>query len=148
MSVDPTYNKDYYRENKEEILRKRREKYHSDQEYRRRVLDRAKKYHKKHRIRRSFPPGIYVSHGGEKYFRASFIARMLNKHIQTLYYYKRQGVLPATGYSTAGGRELYSKKQAKTLRRVFRAHVASDSLKAVAERIKQEWEHGGDVVVR
>jgi DNA-binding transcriptional ArsR family regulator len=48
MVYDPVYYKMYYARNREKILSKRREKYHTDEEYRRKCIEYAKRYNRLH----------------------------------------------------------------------------------------------------
>jgi DNA-binding transcriptional MerR regulator len=50
MNSTPTnYNSQYYEQNKDEISEKRRSRYHEDEEYRQKAMERAKEYYKRNR---------------------------------------------------------------------------------------------------
>jgi len=48
MTYDPLYYQSYYKANRDRIAKKRREKYYSDEEYRRRRIEYAKRYNRLH----------------------------------------------------------------------------------------------------
>jgi len=114
LNSERKYQRDYYEKNKEEILRKRREKYQGDAEYRAKVMERARKYRKKQcplteiRGRKKGPlPPVRVNAKSGKLVQAystGYVADKLGITMQTLRKWVRKGKIPETPYWISTGR--------------------------------------------
>jgi hypothetical protein len=143
-----TYKK-WYTENKERLLSERKEKYHSDPEYRRRrIREASESYYRRRQEPKEIADRrlIQTTSGGE-FFSIGKVSDLIGKKIQTIREYHRNGVIPQPQYSNTRGWRLYSRRQAELLMRVFSAFDDKDddsvtSLSHVSVLVRKEWKDG------
>ena len=107
MADRKEYNATYYGKNKDELLEKKRARYHSDPEYRQRQIEAARAYRKK--VSENKPP-ITVEYGDSRAFayRVRVLAERVNRSVSTINHWQRLGVLPQTPFYSDGGHRLYT----------------------------------------
>ena len=150
MTGDKDYYKDYYKENRAELLEQRRERYRRDAAYRKRAKERARLRYRRMKLRkkRSRPrsgPGVRVERG-RSYYSVSAVADVIGRDRQAVYAYHKKGIIPDTGI-WFGKRRFYSERQFSIIKRAFsQARVVSrlsrGDLEEIGEKINRLWSSG------
>lgn len=111
------YFRKYYEENRDEINRKRRQRYNNDDDYRDRSLAASKRYREKRRKKgrvRVARLGQARSHetgdGGKiQLFSVGVFSSFIGRSAQSLSHWERRGIMPYTPYRDTRGYRLYSR---------------------------------------
>ena len=107
------YNQSYYERNKAKILARKKERYHSDPDYR----DQVKK--DSARRRRSNSNGaVKVTVLGQEVdaWRARVLADRVGRSVSTINYWQTHGTIPETPLLTPGGYRLYTDKMIEAVK--------------------------------
>jgi hypothetical protein len=144
----PGYFQGYYSENKEQILKARRERYASDPEYREKVLKSSREYRKNQRrtprvkTRRYQKPIVGTSADGTEVQLCSVgaLAIRLQRSVQAINHWQKKELIPETPYQDGRGFRFYTPAMMDAIatevgakRRLF--PVDPD----MRERIRQKW---------
>jgi hypothetical protein len=131
--------KTYYEQHKEEINRRRREKYNLNPERRQTVLDQNKDYYR--RVRRKPGASRTVVHSSTgNFFSMSVVATRINRKPATIREYHRQGVLPEPLHYDTRGWRLYTKAQVLLLIKAFADYDAKKLTKAeLTQTLAKGW---------
>jgi len=106
MANRPGYFQGYYKENKEEILQKRKERYQNDPDYREKVLQSSRDYRRNQRkdprvkTRRFQKPieGVSADGTGVRLHSVGALAILLQRSVQAINHWQKKGLLPDTPY--------------------------------------------------
>jgi len=138
--------KEWYEDNRERLSVKRKAKYRNDPEYRRKALERARRYYKLKR-KKMVPADrrLVVAPDGSRYLTIGKLSKLINRSIQTIRAYHRQGVIPNVRHTDGRGWRLYTPGQAALLRKVFRAFDEGKlgSLEQVKRVVHKYWDRVG-----
>lgn len=116
MANRPGYFQGYYEENKDEILRKRKERYWNDPEYRDKVLQSSRDHRRNQRrdprvkTRRFQKPITGESADGTEVQLHSVgaLAILLQRSVQAINHWQKKGLLPDTPYRDSRGFRFYT----------------------------------------
>ena len=133
--------KTYYEKNKAKINAKRRRKYRTDSQYRKKVLARSRKYQKTKKTEQ-LPPGVVRGEGGRLYGTVGRAAMMMGLSPNTIRSYERRGVLPPASHYDDRGYRLYTVAQLTLLKVEYRRwrRLKVKSLESFTERVFERWE--------
>jgi hypothetical protein len=114
--------KEWWDKNKERLNKERREKYHSDPEFRQLAKEKSRRNYRIVR-RRDNPVDRYAIRdaNGNRYWTIGRIARIINRPIPTIRSYHIAGVLPEPTVVDSRKWRLYTSAQAALLRQAFKA---------------------------
>lgn len=113
------YWKDYWSDNRDVILQKRRDKYNNDPEYKQKMKDIRRDNYEKNKVLKvkkpssefvvsSVPPVIMEVHGKKiMMFDVEYFAKRIGRSVATVRYWERRGILPKTPFRK-GRKCLYS----------------------------------------
>lgn len=140
MSATRSYNKNYYLENREDLLADRRRRYQEDANYRMRVKQQARRRYRQKRTKKE-EQAVVVE---EKLFPISVLAKAIKRKVETVRDYHKKGVIPNSYYRDSRGWRMYTRDQILALVKIFSAFDNSDnlvivSLSDVAKKIKGVW---------
>lgn len=148
MANRPGYFQGYYQENKDTILKARRDRYASDPEYREKVLKSSREYRRNQRreprvkTRRYQKPIIKTSADGTEVQLCSVgaLAIRLQRSVQAINHWQKKELIPDTPYRDGRGFRFYTPAMMDAIsvevgskRRLF--PVDPD----MRERIRQQW---------
>lgn len=154
MANRPGYFADWYKTNKAALSRRRKVRYHNDEEYRDAILVASRDYRKRVRSEKPDtlpsvgfpePEAIKLEGGGEIVgFTIRALASYVGRGIQAVNAWHKRGVLPDTPYRDARGKRRYTIEQMEAVRRILGSKRQSYHLNAaVAEEIRMAWAGGG-----
>lgn len=148
------YQKAYYESRKEELSRKRKEKYHSDPEYRASVIRRSVEYRKKLQNDRKTLVQLGVIPDARKFLRREFVvfkgkevpaygichvADVVGRNRRTIKLWVDTGIIPDTGFKSKWGSMLFTEEMVDVIHQcvstVDRVRVDSD----MRDRIIEGW---------
>ncbi len=136
--------KEWYAENKEDLLRKRRERYRKDKAYKAKQRAHARAYYD--RVERVTEPKDrrIIKSGRTMFLTIGQLSESMNRDIQTIRAYHRNRVLPEPTAFDGRGWRLYTKRQVALITKVFKRFDEGKlkSLAEVAEIIFDKWERG------
>ncbi len=118
------YYQKYYEDNKDDINDKRRKRYESDDDYRKRVLKHSQTYRDKKRGRPKVRmPRInqvktcQAGDGGEvQLFSVGAFATFVQRSVQSISHWEKQGLLPPTPFRDTRGHRLYTRSMIEAVR--------------------------------
>jgi hypothetical protein len=131
MANPPGYFDKYYEEKKDDINRKRKDRYHNDPDYRKRVLKASRDYRDKKRreqgprvrMPRHQIPLVRRVQGGEiQLFSVGFFALRLGRSVQSLNHWEKTEpypLLPVTPYRDERGFRYYTIEMMDVVKRVI-----------------------------
>lgn len=133
--------KDWYEENREELLARRRATYRSNPEYREKRIEDAKERYRRTRRHREIEDRRVIQREDEQFYSIGRLGEIIDRSIQTIREYHRNDVIPAPTHFDSRGWRLYSISQVELLRRTFAAFDRSEfsSLSEVARVLAEEW---------
>lgn len=152
-----SYNKDYYKQHKDEIAERRRRKYEEDEEYRKRRLEAAQKYREKKQrererkasrkgkeyVRRRGGPRkpVEIEIGGEVElgYTISVLAKKSKRSLATIRSWRNKGIFPVTPFQTQRGDTLYTMPMIKILCSVLRQYARMTSDSVFREAVENRW---------
>lgn len=116
MANRPGYFQGYYKENRDKILKSRRERYENDTEYRDKVLKSSRDYRKNQRreprvkTRRYQKPIVGTSADGTQVQLCSVgaLAILLQRSVQAINHWQKKGLIPETPYRDERGFRFYT----------------------------------------
>lgn len=141
MSATKSYNKQYYRDNRADLLADRRRRYQEDAEYRGRVKQQARShYHRRHTAKKESA----VVAVERKLFPISKLAKAINRKVETVRDYHKKGILQDSYYRDSRGWRMYTRDQILALSKIFSAFDNHNdpeirTLVDVAEKVKEVW---------
>lgn len=142
MTWDP---KEHYEQNKDEISKKRRERYKTDPVYRQKRQSKALKYYDT-RVKRSIPIDrrTILTEDGTRLMSIGRVARLIGRTIDSIRHYHKDGIIPEPLFFDSRGWRLYTPKQAMLLRGAFRRLDDEEdwrvrTLKDVSRLVTAEW---------
>lgn len=101
------YNKNYYAENRDRILEKKRGRYHEDAGYREQCKAQARERRMEHKENRE-DPMIEVGGIRSAAFPVRVLSERIGKSVSTINHWQRTGTIPATPFYSGGGHRLYT----------------------------------------
>lgn len=137
-------------------LKRRRERYHADPEYREKCRERAMEYHRKKMLESPHTASQTLFRGadGVMYSTLGRVAALVNRSPWTLRHYIRTGVIPPATFrderNTVGNaRRLYSPNQVDAFVRIFAMFDARQlrSMDEVGAMLRKEFGDGKRKVV-
>ena len=134
--------KDYYKENREKLLARRRKRYQTDPEYRKlRQRDALGYYNRK--VKRAVPSVRTILYRrGRKYFTIGLLAKFIHRDEDTIRRYHRSGILPPTTVKHKDGWRLYTEAQVNLLQRAFQLLDQEDkkiNLQTLRDLVRRKW---------
>ena len=123
----------------------RRERYHADSAYRKRVRQQSNNYYHE-KVKRDVPlDRTIIKEGDKKYFSIGKIAPLINRKVQTVRAYHRRGIIPTPSFFDKRGWRLWDRDQALLLKKVFKkfddpSDVTVRTLRDVRKMLHTEWE--------
>ena len=152
MATDKEYLKKYYKENREEMLRKRKERYENDPKYRAKVQAATRRSKQRRRVglkkrtlgqidRRHRRPRITVINGQRvEVFSRGTLAEYVGFAPTTLGSWQQRGVLPTPTMVDEEGKWWFSEEyMAKFLKIVKKFRTAGWSLDEFAAIVVENW---------
>lgn len=128
MPNRPGYYEQWYKENRDEVAKKRKQRYESDPDYREMVLERSAKYRERQRevtqvrVPRHHKPRMFQREGDEKkvpLYSIGAFASYINRSVQSINHWESNGLLPRTPYRVGKrGFRYYSAEMMEVVRRV------------------------------
>lgn len=134
---------DWYQKNKVKISRARRLKYRLDQEHRERMKQTARDGYAKRMMRQPRPDrNVLVGTDRRTFVTIGGLSKRINRSIQTIRGYHRDGFFPDASFSDVRGWRLYSEAQVLLLKKTFQKFDEKKikSLKEVAKILRLGWE--------
>jgi len=136
----------WYKDNKEEYNRKRRERYASDKKYRKRAIENSERYRKEGAIQTRGDSGAYRKYKGVQVrtFRIGEVSKMIQRSAQTIRQWEIDKLIPRPVFKDTKHR-IYTEHQAKLLSDF--ADVTRNNRDApkvvlqAAKRLRGEWRH-------
>jgi len=120
------YWSEYWGKNRDDILKRRRDRYNSDPEYKKRMQEIRKRNYEKNKVLKVKKPEsdfvsirskpIILELNGQKMlmYDIEYFAKKIGRSVATVRYWERKGILPKTPYK--GSRKcLYSKEMIKAV---------------------------------
>ena len=107
----------YYGKNKEDINRRRRERYRANPELRKRVKKRNEKYYEENKTERSDRRIVKSKKG--VFFSMGVFSKSINRKPQTVREYHRDGVIPDPLHFDTRGWRLYTRSQTLLAKQLF-----------------------------
>jgi hypothetical protein len=115
------YFKDWYERNKEDLNRRRREKYHTNPDYRKTQIQNAKKRYSEDQSRSVVADRrVLRNDDGQRFWSIGVLSETINRTIQTIRGYHRNDFIPSPTHYDSRGWRLYTSHQINLLQRVFR----------------------------
>jgi hypothetical protein len=158
------YFQNYYLDHKQDLSKKRHERYHTDPEYRERAKRAAREYRRRKKEERDrlraegkLPPArpkgprkpTTVMVNGDKCtaYTVTITAQRLNRSVDTINYWTKAGLLPATPIRSKRGDRLYTDAMILVMQMAIsrRGKIALRD-KTFREEIERGWEDAGVVV--
>lgn len=145
---ESSYNASYYQQHKEKILAARAQRYRTDPEYREKTMHAA--IERKKRLRAEAIPKPRKKLGLEsvthliqigdqdvevEMFTSGQLARFMDRTIQTIRLWEKNGILPKALYRTSSGSRLYTALQVQELVKALASAKRGDGVSLVRERI-------------
>lgn len=152
MANRPGYFKTYYSEKKDEILKGRQDRYKSDPEYRDRVLKSSRDYRTRQRNeprikmpRHQRPLVLQNAEGKDVHlFSVGFFGVLLQRSVQALNHWERNGLMPPTPYRDTRGFRYFTRSmmvavrdEVGTKKRLFPVDPT------MCQRIRERWVASG-----
>ena len=140
------YFKRYYKENREDIIRKRREQYASDSDYaesvKRNIEESRKRSSKGKQRRKKIPYPVYKNEifVGDGY-TLWIVAERTGKPLHVLRHWIKVGLMPQSPFKTESGRVLYTEDMADVVADAVRKRKGAQIRKG-NNRFKREIEEG------
>jgi len=155
MANPPGYFEDYYEKNKRKINRKRKKRYHTDPEYRERVLKASQNYRDRKRSEKEVParvpryqvPREFDVQGGKiQLLSVGFFALFLGRSVQSINHWEKTKpkLLPITPYRDRRGFRYYTIEMMQVVKDVIgekRRLFPVDE--AMYHEIKRRWRELG-----
>lgn len=139
-SAKPFSQSDYYRRNREKILRERRRRYQADKSYRERIRQRAREIYDESKPERPSDRHVFSGRNGRKFISIGKLGQAINREIQTIRWYHRTGLFPNPLFHDKRGWRLYSLDQALMLKDLFSQYDAKEiSTDELRSRIHAGW---------
>jgi len=132
------YFKDWYGRNREDISRRRRERYVSDSEYRKKIKDRSSRASHGRRMGRRVRC-FHGPHGDVCLISIRCFADMIGRGIQTIRRWHRSGALPPTPFITDTGIAYYTPAMAKVVVGVLGAAEYRQSHEEFRRKVEDGW---------
>ena len=135
---------EYYRKNREQILAKRKRRYRSDNAYREAILARRRTARRRQREEKraaGLDDRRVIRTDRTTYVSIGRLAGMINRQVQTIRNYHREGVLPEPLAHDSRGWRLYTVSQATMMAQLFRQYD-SDTIdrQQLIDQIRAGWE--------
>ena len=134
----------WYRENRESLSRRRKEKYRNDPAYRLARINSARRSYSTEKLRGRpvIDRKIVRRADGSAFFSIGHLSVMINRGIQTIREYHKKGVIPAPRFFDSRGWRLYTPNQMRLMRSVFRDFDEGrlSTLKDVERTLRLSWE--------
>jgi hypothetical protein len=137
--------KKWYKENREELLKKRKAKYRKNKKYRAKVIEASKEwYHtsplSKKNTQESKPRQRFPRRNGDLHSIGT-VSEAINRSIQTIRDYHRTGVIPKPKHTDKRNWRLYTDYQMDLLEKTFRQFDAGKlkNLKQVSIALAKNW---------
>lgn len=133
--------KDYYHDNKDVLLRRRRMRYQADSAYRLRRQEDALSYYNRKKKRAVPVPRRIVRRGDKIYHTIGKLAELIRRDEDTIRRYHRVGILPKPSVKHARGWRLYTENQTELLERLFTRLDQGDgvTLKMLSAAAFKKW---------
>ena len=134
--------REYYRTNRDKLLRARRRRYRNDPAYRRRAIAQAQRRYKEvvRGTRASVNRRVIVNAKGQEFYSIGMLADAIGRGVQTIREYERRGIVPMPLHFDVRGWRLYTAGQADLMRNVFLAVDKGDLKKSeVAAILRKNW---------
>lgn len=133
-------------------MRSKKNKYHTDEKYREKIIERSKKYYHQNKKLKIFKPDIIVKkcsspkiikdHSGKKVFafQIGYVASRLARTVETMRKWIKEKVIPETQYRLSGKR-LYTEEMISVMEDALRkmhypAKVDKDKFKKL---VQEKW---------
>lgn len=130
------YAKKYYQEHKEEILKKKRERYKTDPEYRKSIVDAKIKNYKRYKEEKKAykkllkknpllkePREVLIEVAGKKFIvpvrTLGYLATVLGTTVRMIRHWEREGIIPEPKYRDGRGVRLYPDFQVKKIAEIW-----------------------------
>ena len=135
------YYKLYYEVHRDAILERKRERYHSDAEYRQKIKNNFKRRYDKHLRSHSKEVGYTIKKvNGVQLFSIKYVAEMTGLSAKDFTKLETAGVVPKSLYTDNRGWRFYTERQIKRLASVLLKLQVGSILEAEArELIKRDW---------
>lgn len=133
--------KEWYKENKEALSKKRKKKYKKCREYKAECKARSLIYYRTHK-RKTVPVDRFKVQtvAGDNYVTIGRVARTISRSVQTVRLYHTEGLIPLPLYFDKRGWRLYAKSQLGVLKLAFEAWDKKEiTKKDVAEILSKNW---------
>jgi len=122
------YFQNWYENNREDLLAKRREKYASDQKHAEKCRKRARRYRREVRNGQRVAPEVgqarspiqvQIRGGVEDAWTIPWLAEGIDRSVQTINYWTKNGLFPDTPIKTPGGHRLYTESMIEAVKEVL-----------------------------
>lgn len=152
------YQREYYKKRREEIAQNRRQRYHTDPEYRAKVVEKARAQAAERSVHRKMNPKPHrrnkpmnereqeIVIDGEprlvRLFAIGGLARVLNRTTQTIRKWETEQLIPLAMYRDDSGRRWYTEDQVALLGRMLEKHykgLMQFDKAAFKKELEQEW---------
>lgn len=150
------YFQQYYKKNRGKINASRKERYHTDPEYRDRVLSASRKYRDKNRVsprvripRHQTPLEVELPSGETiKLYSVGAFAVFLGRSVQSINHWEREkdgrkGVLPKTPYRDERGFRFYTEAMMRVVKEAIGGKRRLFPVDHLRGKIEAEWERLG-----
>lgn len=148
MPNKPGYYDEWYDKNKDDVAKRRKERYENDPEYQQTVLKRSADYRKRQRevsqvrVPRHQRPRMFKLNGSEvALYSIGAFAAYINRSVQSINHWETNGLLPRTPYRQGErGFRFYSAEMMEVVRRIVgnkrRLYPVDESM---GDEIRQAW---------
>ena len=112
--------KQWYKENKAELSKKRKRRYRQDKDYRTDCRAKALKYYKTHKRKTSPVDRFRIQNvAGDNYVTIGRVAKAIDRSVHTVRLYHAAGLIPMPLFFDRRGWRLYTMSQLGVLRKTF-----------------------------
>lgn len=129
MGATKSYSKQYYLDNREELLADRRRRYQEDVEYRGRVKQQARSHYHQRRNAKKESEVVAVE---RELFPISRLAKAISRKVETVRDYHKKGILQDSYYRDSRGWRMYTRDQILALVQIFSAFDNPDNLEIIS----------------
>jgi len=139
MASSSDYQKEYYRRNREEILKQRKKRYQEDKDYREGLKTKALQKHHANK-----PPKknrLVVNADGKTFYTTGYLSKMTGINMMTIHYYIRHGIIPNAKIVRCGWK-IYTEEQIEIIRDAFAPYGTKRKSGEDLEQIKLKIQKG------
>lgn len=136
--------KDWYKENKKKLSKKRKRRYRDDRQYREECKKRARGYYNSNKKMMQPKDRFRIRSADNKiYFTIGRVASMINRTIGRIREYHKSGMIPQPLYFDRRGWRLYTMKQVTLMQDAFEGVDRGGwSWEALKKYLEDNWEDG------